>query len=146
MIGRALVLSKLEEATMLRATMSEESFVATKYSYVDVAGAFDKEMANIIHHWKCRIEDDESKSWKTQKEFDGEVDMVVSKVTRYMETFKAKEVELSYERKKKREAKNDDVWEPEDELKKKKCRINNRVETGGTIVNPSEMQCIRSRA
>jgi hypothetical protein len=37
------------------------------------------------------------------------VDMVVSKVTRYMETFKAKEVELSPECKKKQEAENDDV-------------------------------------
>ena len=35
--------------------------------------------------------------------------MVVSKVTRYMETFKAKEVELSPDRKRKYKAKNDDV-------------------------------------
>jgi hypothetical protein len=32
------------------------------------------------------------------------VDVVVSKVTRYMETFKAKEVELSPDRKRKHEA------------------------------------------
>jgi hypothetical protein len=32
MIGRALVLSKLEEATMLRATTSEESFAVVKHS------------------------------------------------------------------------------------------------------------------
>jgi hypothetical protein len=35
------------------------------------------------------------------------VDVVVSKVTRYMETFKAKEVELSPNRKRKQEAEND---------------------------------------
>ena len=35
--------------------------------------------------------------------------MVVSKVTRYIETFKAKEVELSPKCKKKQGAENDDV-------------------------------------
>jgi hypothetical protein len=66
--------------------------------------------------------------------------MVVNKVTRYMETFKAKEVELSPDRKRKHEAENDDVWEPEDELKDKKRRIDKEVGTRGTIVNPSEMR------
>jgi hypothetical protein len=53
--------------------------------------------------------------------------MVVSKVTRYMETFKAKEVELSPEHKRKQEAENDDVWEPEDEMKNKKRHIDKEV-------------------
>jgi hypothetical protein len=48
-IGRALVLSKMEEATMLRAITSKESFVDVKCSYVDVAGAFDKRMADVIY-------------------------------------------------------------------------------------------------
>jgi hypothetical protein len=74
------------------------------------------------------------------------VDVVVSKVTRYMETFKAKEVELSPDRKRKQEAENDDVWEPEDELKHKKRRIDKDVEARGRIMNPSEMRCIHSRA
>ena len=64
---------------------------------------------------------------------------------RYIETFKAKEVELSPEHKKKQEAKNDDVWKPEDEMKDKKLCINKEVGTCGTIVNPSEMQCTYSR-
>ena len=83
---------------------------------------------------------------ETQKECDGTVDMVVSKVTRYIETFKAKEVELSSECKKKWEAENDDMWEPKNELKKKKRYIDNRVEIGGTIMNPSEMQCTCNKA
>jgi hypothetical protein len=64
-IGRALVLLKLEEAVMLRATMLEESFVGVKYSYVDAAGAFNKRMADVIYHWRHHLEDAESKSWKT---------------------------------------------------------------------------------
>jgi hypothetical protein len=100
-IGRALVLSKLEEAAMLRATTSEESFTVVNRSYVDAAGAFDKRMAEVINEWRHHLHDVESESWKTQKGCDGVVDMVVSKVTRYMETFKAKEVELSPERKRK---------------------------------------------
>ena len=49
-IGRALVLSKLEEAAMLWATTLEESFMGIKCSYIDAAGAFDKKMANVIYH------------------------------------------------------------------------------------------------
>jgi hypothetical protein len=145
-IGRALVLSKLEEAAMLRATTSEESFTVIKRSYVDAASAFDKKMADIIYQWRRHRQDVESESWKIQKGCDGTVDMVVSKVTRYMETFKAKEVELSPERKRKQEAENDDVWEPEDEMKDKKRRIDKEAGTRATIVSPSEMQCTRSRA
>ena len=145
-IGRALVLTKFEEATMLWATMSEESIVAIECFYVDVVGPFDRSMADVIYHWRHHLEDAELKSWKIQKECDGVVDMVVSKVMRYMETFKAKEVELSPECKRKREAENDDVWEPEDGLKEEKHHINNTVETGGTIVNPSEMRCTCNRA
>jgi hypothetical protein len=48
-ISRALVLSKLEEAAMLQATTSVESFVCVKCSYVDAAGAFDKRMADVIY-------------------------------------------------------------------------------------------------
>jgi hypothetical protein len=145
-IGRALVFSKLEETAMLRATTSEESFTVVNRSYVDAAGTFDKRMAEVIYQWRRHLHDVESESWKTQKGCDGVVDMVVSKVTRYMETFKAKEVELSPERKRKQEAENDDVWEPEDELKNKKRRIDKEVGTRATIMNPSEMRCTRSRA
>jgi hypothetical protein len=100
-IGRALVLSKLEEAAMLRATTSEESFAGVKCSYVDAASAFDKRMADVIYQWRHHLEDAKSESWKTQKGCDGIVDMVVNEVRRYMETFKAKEVELSPNRKRK---------------------------------------------
>jgi hypothetical protein len=144
-IGRALVLSKLEEAAMLWATTSEESFTVVKSSYVDAVGAFDKRMADVIYQWRRHLQDAESESWKTQKGCDGAVDMVVSKVTRYMETFKAKEVELSPECKRKREAENDDVWELGDEMKNKKRRIDKEVGIHATIVNPSEMRCTHSR-
>jgi hypothetical protein len=64
-IGRALVLLKLEEATMLRATTSEESFTVVKRSYVDAAGVFDKRMADVIYQWRRHLQDAESESWKT---------------------------------------------------------------------------------
>jgi hypothetical protein len=84
-------------------------------------------------------------SWKTQKGNDGAVDIVVSKVTRYMETFKAKEVELSADRKRKQVAESNDIWELEEELKYKKRHLDMEVEACGTIMNPSQMQCICSR-
>jgi hypothetical protein len=62
---------------------------------------FDKKMADVIYQWRHHLHDAESESWKTQKGCNGIVDMVFSKVTRYMETFKAKEVEFSPEHKRK---------------------------------------------
>jgi hypothetical protein len=61
-IGKALVLSKLEEATMLQATTSEESFTVVKCSYVDAAGSFDKRMADVIYQWRCHLQDAKSES------------------------------------------------------------------------------------
>ena len=100
-IGKALVLSKLEEVGMLQAITSEESFVGVKCFCVDEAGAFRKRMANVRYHWRRHLKDVESKSWKTQKEYNDAMDVLVSKVRRYMETFKAKEVELSPDHKRK---------------------------------------------
>ena len=92
-------------------------------------GHVDKRMADVIYQRRHHLEAAESESWKTQKGCDGTMDMVINKVMRYMEMFKAKEVELSHDRKRKHEAKNDDVWEPEDELKDKTCRIDKEVKT-----------------
>jgi hypothetical protein len=105
-------------------------------------------MVDVIYQWRRHLQDAESESWKTQKGCDGTMDMVVSKVMRYMETFidKAKEVELSPKRKRKQKAENDDVWEPEDEMKNKKHRIDKEVGTRAMIVNLSEMRCTCSRA
>jgi hypothetical protein len=138
----------LEDAAMLRATMSEESFVDAEHSYVDVAGAFDRRINDLIDEWRRHVQDAASKpSWKTREEFDAVVDTVVSKVTSYMETLEAKQVELSHERKKKWAAENDDVWEPtQEELKEKKRRIDNKAGTSGTNASPGEKRCTRSMA
>ena len=42
----------LEESAKLWATMLEESFKDIEYSYVDVAGVFDKRMGNVINFWR----------------------------------------------------------------------------------------------
>jgi hypothetical protein len=144
-IGRALVLLKLEEATMLWVTTSEESFMGAKCSYVDAAGAFDKRMADVIYHWRRHLHDVELELWKTKKGNDGAVDIVDSKVTRYMETFKAKEVELNPDRKRKHEAESDDIWEPEEELKHNKRHIDMEAKACGTIMNPNQMRCTCSK-
>ena len=123
---------------MLQATTSKESFVGVKCSYVDVVGVFNKKMADVIYQQRHHLEDAKLESQKTQKRCNGAMDMVISKVTRYMEMFKAKEVELSPEHKRKQEAENDDVWELEDKLKDKKRRIDKEIGTRGIIVNPSK--------
>ena len=69
MIGRVLVLSKLEEATMLQATTSKESFKDVKCSYMDAAGAFDKKMDDVVYQWRCHLHDVEPTSWKMMISF-----------------------------------------------------------------------------
>jgi hypothetical protein len=49
LIGRALVLSKLEEVAKLWATILEESFQDAECFYVDAASAFDKRMGDVVH-------------------------------------------------------------------------------------------------
>ena len=73
------------------------------------------------------------------------MDIVVSKVMRCMETFKAKEVELSPDHKRKHEVESDDTWEPEEELKHNKSRIDMEAKACGMIMNPSQMQFTYSR-
>jgi hypothetical protein len=89
-IGWALVLSKLEEATKLWATMSEESFKGAKCSYVDAAGAFDKKMGDVIYHWRCHLCDAKLEWWKTLRGNDDTMYTMAGRVTRYIETFMAK--------------------------------------------------------
>jgi hypothetical protein len=139
MIGRVLVLSKLEEAAMLRATTSEESFKGAKCFYMDAAGAFDKKMDDIVYQWRCHLRDVEPTSWKTLKGNEDIVHTMVGKVTRYVETFMAKEVELSVDHKRKQETESDDICELEEELKHKKRLIDMEVEARGTIMNPNQM-------
>jgi hypothetical protein len=126
--------------------MSEESFVDAEHSYVDVAGAFDRRINDIIDEWRRHVVQDGSKlSWEAPKEFDAVVDRMVSKVTRCMETLEAKQVELGPDRKKKRAAESDNGWEPtQEELKEKKRRIDNKAGTSGTNASPGEKRCTRS--
>jgi hypothetical protein len=62
-----------------------------------------------------------------------------------METYMAKEVEFSTNRKRKQEVEGDDIQEPKEELKYKKLLIDFKVEAGGTIMNSSQWQNTRSR-
>jgi hypothetical protein len=133
LIGRVLVLSKLEEIAKVWATMLEECFKDEKCSYVDVAGAFDKRMGDVINFWRKHLHNAESDSWKTLKKNDDIVNIVIGQVTRFIKTFFAKEVELSAKCK----AENDDIQELEDDEKHKKLIIDREVEAGGTITNAS---------
>jgi hypothetical protein len=70
LIGRELVLSKLEEATKLWATMLEESFKDAKCSYVDATDSCDKKMGDVINFWRSHLHNVESGSWKKLLEND----------------------------------------------------------------------------
>jgi hypothetical protein len=51
-----------------------------------------------------------------------------------------KEVALSAMHKRKQKAKSDDIWEPEEEMKRKKLIIDLEFEASGIITNASQQQ------
>ena len=110
LIGRALILSKLEDAARLRTTMSEDMFVDEENSYADVAGAFDKRINDIIDNWRRHMQSNTTSMSTTFVNNDDVVDLVVGRVNKFMEVLSAKEVDLNSTHKGKRRIDSDDNW------------------------------------
>jgi len=142
LIGKALVLSKLEEAARLRATTTEDMFIDEENSYADVAGAFDRRINDVIETWRRHML---TPNWATTfGETEQIVTLVVGRVEKYMEVFKAKEVDTDRSRKGKRKANEDDNWEPSQDHVEKKLAIDSEVEAGGRITHDSQRRRTRS--
>ena len=99
LIGRALILSKLEEAARLRTTMSEDKFVDEENSYADVAGAFDKRINDVIDNWRRHMQSNTTSMSTTFVNNGDVVDLVVGHVNKFMEVLSAKDVDLNSTRK-----------------------------------------------
>jgi hypothetical protein len=144
LIGRALVLSKLEDAARLRATMSEDMFVDHENSYADVAGAFDKRINDVIDNWRRHMQSNTTSMSTAFVNNDDVVDLVVGRVNKFIEVFMAKEVDMKTTRKGKRKMDSDDNWEPSQDNQEKKLAIDSEIEAGGRITHPSQRRCTRS--
>jgi hypothetical protein len=144
LVGRALLLSKLEEAAKVRVVYNTDRPVSTPHSSVDVAAAFDKRIADIIGHWKAFLLDgNRLMAWQGKGD-DEVVQAMVDRVESNLRALKADEVDLSPRRKQKRKREDDDDFSPE--MKKQISKVDKELQTGGLIVHPSEMVTTRQKS
>jgi hypothetical protein len=144
LVGRALLLSKLEEAAKVRVVYNTDRPVSTPHSSVDVAAAFDKRIADIIGHWKAFLLDgNRLMAWQGKGD-DEVVQAMVDRVESNLRALKADEVDLSPRRKQKRKREDDDDFSLE--MKKQISKVDKELQTGGLIVHPSEMVTTRQKS
>jgi len=139
LIGRALVLSKLEEAARLHVAMSEDMFVDEDNFYTDIVGAFNKRINDVIDNWRHHMHSNSS----TLVNDDDVVNLVVGRVNKFMKVLMAKQVDFKTIRKGKQKMDSDDNWEPSQDNQGKKLAIDYEIEAGNRITCPSQHQCTR---
>lgn len=115
LIGRALFLSKLEEAAKARALVEIDGETTTGHSFVEVAGAFDKRIGDIIAEWRGFLLPDFRPIGLPIEADDEQVNVFVDRVDAALRALKVEEVDLSPKRssKRKREDDDDDDHSPE---------------------------------
>jgi hypothetical protein len=117
LIGKALVISKLEEAARLRAATTEDMFVDEDNSYADVVGTFNKRINEVIELWRHHMHSNSSAFLNNDDQVEN---LVVGRVNKFMEVLKAKQVDLKNTSKEKRKIDSDDNWEPSQDNEEKK--------------------------
>ena len=132
LIGRALILSKLEEAAQVCALVDLDGESSTGNTLVEVAGAFDRRMVDIITTWRDFILDGLRPSWLYNKDDDDSVNAMVDRVDHALRALRAQEVDLSPKRKQKRKMEDEDDYSPR--AKRQFYIVDMEVEAGGRVV------------
>ena len=141
LIGRALFLSKLEEAAKVRALVEIDGPTNTEHALVDVAGAFDKRMADIIVQWRAFMLEGDRPSKLQFKDDDEAVNAMVDRVDAALRALTAGEVDLTLMRKKKRKVQEEEDYSPES--KRLFSMVDVEVQSGGPIVRVSQQRQTR---
>ena len=89
--------------------MTEDMFVDEENSYADVVGAFDKRINEVIETWRRHMLANPTSMSTAFLNNEEVVGLVVGRVNKFMEVFKAKEVDLNSTRKGKRRTDSDRV-------------------------------------
>ena len=113
LIGRALFLSKLEEAARIRAIVDTGGQSSTDHALLDVAQAFDRRMRDIIHHWRVFLVGGEQSPLLYKEDDDEAVKVMISKVDGALRALKAHEVDLSPQQRNKRKREDNDDFSPD---------------------------------
>lgn len=114
LIGRALFLSKLEEAAEVRDAVEIDAEFDNPTPMVDVAEAFDKRVGEIIKHWREFLFEGvtEGNLYSLQMA-DKVLDNLLLKLESALKALKLKTVDLTPKRDKKRKLEEDDDYSPE---------------------------------
>ena len=147
LIGRALFLSKLEEAAEARALVNLDEKTQTEHSAMDVAKSFDGRMVEIICEWRAFLLEGSTPKKLMNKSSDDMVNALVAKVESATRTLTARECDLSPVRNRKRRA---EEREDEEQFSPKSKRvlaaIDQEVQSGGPILNDSQKRHTRASA
>jgi hypothetical protein len=115
LIGRALVLSKLEEAAKVRCRVDLDQILTQDHKMEDVAGAFDRRMDDVIGKWRNYLGGENAGGDLNQfyvKSEDEEIQKLLEEVACAVRALQECEVELSPKRKNKRKITEEDDHSP----------------------------------
>ena len=143
LVGRALFLSKLEEAAKVRSSVDEASFKDVGCCYWDAVHAFDRRIGEVIEYWRNKLQKPHEELLISFQENDEFVKKVVGRVEKAMEILAAKRVDLGGKRKRDDGSDSDDSWESE--MRTEIAAIDREYEGGGRIARRSQRPQTRSR-
>jgi len=102
LIGRALFLSKLEEAAEVHVLVNVNRLLAIDHALVDMAKAFGRRMVEIITQWRHFLIGGEKPAWSYKEDDNEAMNLLVGKVIATLRALKAHEEHLFFQKKNKR--------------------------------------------
>ena len=108
LIGRALMLNKLEEAAKVRHDVDVDGISKSSQALVDVARTFDKRVTDIIHEWRSLIISHDRPSMMYLRDYEEIVSAIIEKLNNALTILKEHEVDLPCKHNRKKKHEDDD--------------------------------------
>lgn len=143
LIGRALVLAKLEEAAKLQDAVKEESFADSDITYWDAVAIYVKHIDDAITHWRTSLQNPTPELLVSITAEESLVKKVVAQIESAMEVFRCKE-DPGKKRKRVDGNESDDSWMSGH--RREIAAVDREYVEGGRIARPSQRPRTRSIA
>ena len=144
LIGRALVLAKLEEAAKLRISMKDESFEEADINFWDALQIYVKHIDDAISHWRTSLENPTPELLMSITAEESFVNDVVAQIESAMDVFRSKKVDPGKKRKRGDGNESDDSWRSGHN--REIAAVDREYEEGGRIAHASQRPRTRSTA
>ena len=142
-VGRALVLTKLEEAIRYRQTFSEESFKDSELHYWDQLKKFDDALDKIVSDWRRALRDEGGMSLRSRYSIDNIVHEIVRKIEKAMEIWEGKKGKCGNNKRKVIDVYEEDPQWGDDNRREVEA-VEEELRAGGSITRPSQKRRTRS--